>query len=336
MIELEKIREQFIAEVDGKKLSRTEWETIHTKYIGRKGMVTDATHQLKDLPKEQKPQFGKVLNEVKSFIEEKLDLIKEDLIRSEDALQEHFDHTLPERRKFVGHIHPLTQVLDEIKSIFYGMGFTVADGPEVELDYYNFEAVNIPKDHPARDMQDTFFINDNVVLRTHTTPVQARMMEKHKPPIRVICPGRVYRKDTPDATHLPVFNQVEGLVVDENVTFADLKGTIATFVHRMFGKEIGTRFRPSFFSFTEPSAEVDMSCIFCKGKGCRVCKNSGWIEIMGSGMVNPKLYEYAGYEKGRYSGYAFGMGVERIAMLAYDVNDLRLFLENDIRFLDQF
>lgn len=336
MIELEKIKEQFIADINGKTISRADWEQIHTKYIGRKGLITEATMQLKDLPKDQKPQFGKVLNEVKTYVEAKLGAIKEDLQKSEDALQDQFDHTLPERRPFSGHTHPLTQVLEEIKSIFYGMGFSVADGPEVELDYYNFEAVNIPKDHPARDMQDTFFFSDNVVLRTHTTPVQARVMEKHKPPIRIICPGRVYRKDTPDATHLPVFTQVEGLVVDEKVTFADLKGTIATFVHRMFGKDIGTRFRPSFFSFTEPSAEVDMSCIFCKGKGCRVCKNSGWIEIMGSGMVNPILYEFAGYEKDRYSGYAFGMGVERIAMLTYDVNDLRLFLENDIRFLRQF
>lgn len=336
MIELEKIKEQFIADINGKTISRADWEQIHTKYIGRKGLITEATMQLKDLPKDQKPQFGKVLNEVKTYVEAKLGAIKEDLQKAEDALQDQFDHTLPERRPFSGHTHPLTQVLEEIKSIFYGMGFSVADGPEVELDYYNFEAVNIPKDHPARDMQDTFFFSDNVVLRTHTTPVQARVMEKHRPPIRIICPGRVYRKDTPDATHLPVFTQVEGLVVDEKVTFADLKGTIATFVHRMFGKDIGTRFRPSFFSFTEPSAEVDMSCIFCKGKGCRVCKNSGWIEIMGSGMVNPILYEFAGYEKDRYSGYAFGMGVERIAMLAYDVNDLRLFLENDIRFLRQF
>ncbi len=334
--ELEKIKEQFIAEVDGKKFTRAALEQVHAKYVGRKGVITEATARLKEIPKEQKPQVGKILNEVKHFVEEKLALIKKDVADAEGIKEQAFDESLPERKEFIGHTHPLTLVLDEIKSVFYGMGFTAEDGPEVESDYYNFEAVNIPKDHPARNMQDTFFINDNTVLRTHTSPVQARTMQRQKPPIRMICPGRVYRKDTPDATHSPFFNQVEGLVVDEDVSFADLKGTLSAFVHRMFGKDIGTRFRPSYFSFTEPSAEVDIECIFCKGQGCRVCKNSGWIEIMGSGMVHPKLFEYAGYEKGRYTGYAFGMGVDRIAMLVYDVNDLRLFFENDVRFLAQF
>jgi phenylalanyl-tRNA synthetase alpha chain len=334
--DLEKIKEQFTADVDGKKFTRASLEQIHSKYVGRKGLITDATARLKEIPKEEKPQAGKILNEVKNFIEEKLRAIRNEVENSETPSGEAVDHTLPERKSFVGHTHPLTQALEEIKTVFYGMGFTVEDGPEVELDYYNFEAVNIPKGHPARDMQDTFFINDNVVLRTHTSPVQARTMERQKPPIRMICPGRVYRKDTPDATHSPFFNQVEGLVVDAHVSFADLKGTLSAFVHRLFGRDIGTRFRPSYFSFTEPSAEVDIACLFCKGKGCRVCKNSGWIEIMGSGMVHPKLFEHAGYEKGRYTGYAFGMGVDRIAMLIYDVNDLRLFFENDVRFLEQF
>lgn len=333
---LDKIRQAFEADTAGKTFTRVTLEQISSKYLGRKGLITQATAALKDLPRENRPQYGQALNEVKRFIESELERIQEDVFRQEDAAEEMIDMTLPARGQYYGHIHPLTQILDEIKSIFTSMGFAIEDGPEVELDHYNFELVNIPKDHPARDTHDTFFITDNVVLRTHTTPVQARVMERQKPPIRIICPGRVYRKDTPDATHSPFFHQVEGLVVDEGVGFGDLKGTLAAFVHRMFGPEIGTRFRPSYFSFTEPSAEVDMACIFCKGAGCRTCKNSGWIEIMGAGMVNPRLYEFARYEPDRYSGYAFGMGVERIAMLVYGVHDLRLFFENDIRFLHQF
>jgi phenylalanyl-tRNA synthetase alpha chain len=335
-MELQTIKESFLADVDAEPMDRQRWEKLHARYLGRHGLITEATAKLKDLPKEQKPQFGKSLNEVKRLIEDRLDETKHLVLAKASADLSIRDCTLPARMRFIGHRHPLTRTMDEIKSIFLSMGFSIADGPEVELDYYNFEAVNIPKDHPARDMQDTFFIDDNVVLRTHTSPVQARMMEKQKPPIRMICPGRVYRKDTPDATHMPFFHQVEGLVVDENVTFADLKGTIAAFVHRMFGSDIKTRFRPSFFSFTEPSAEVDMNCFFCKGRGCRVCKQTGWIEIMGSGMVHPNLFRHAGYEDGKYTGYAFGMGVDRIAMLRYDVNDLRTFFENDIRFLNQF
>ena len=332
---LEQIKKDFLTEVDGRAISRAEYEALHHKYLGRKGLIASAMSDLKNMPKDQKPEFGKVLNEVKAVLESRLSAIR-DAFQNDETGSQDLDYTLPARRQFEGHLHPLTQVLDEIKQIFISLGFTVEDGPEVELDYYNFEAVNIPKDHPARDMQDTFFIAENVVLRTHTTPVQARVMEHRQPPIRIIVPGRVYRKDTPDATHSPFFNQVEGLFVDQGVTFADLKGTIQTFVHRLFGKDIKTRFRPSFFSFTEPSAEVDMVCIFCKGSGCRVCKQTGWIEIMGSGMVHPRLFEYAGYEAGKYSGYAFGMGVDRIAMLMYDVDDLRLFFDNDIRFLEQF
>ncbi|MBX7152884.1 phenylalanine--tRNA ligase subunit alpha [bacterium] len=333
--ELEKIKSDFLSDADGKTLDRVTLDHLHAKYIGRNGVITQATTRLKEIPKDQKPQYGKILNEVKTLVEDRLASIRDELSQRDSSTPD-IDLTLPERRRFYGHLHPITQTLEEIKSVFAGMGFTVEDGPEVETDYYNFEAVNIPKDHPARDMQDTFFISDNVVLRTHTTPVQARTMQRKKPPIRMICPGRVYRKDTPDATHMPFFHQVEGLVVDEGVTFADFKATIAAFVHKMFGSDIGTRFRPSYFSFTEPSAEVDISCIFCHGKGCRTCKNSGWIEIMGSGMVNPILFDYAKYEKNRYSGYAFGMGIERIAMFMYNVNDLRLFSENDLRFLEQF
>lgn len=335
-MDLEQVKEEFVQDAGGNGLGRMDVERLHTKYLGRKGLISQAGEFLKKVPKEEKPVFGKRLNEVKALIEERLSALREAVLLREEVSGGAVDVSLPERRLFTGHAHPLTIVQEEIKSIFYGMGFTVADGPEVELDHYNFEAVNIPKDHPAREMQDTFFVSESVVLRTHTTPVQARVMESRRPPIRIICPGRVYRKDSPDATHLPVFNQVEGLCVDEDVSFADLKGTLATFVHRMFGQDIGTRFRPSFFSFTEPSAEVDISCIFCHGKGCRVCKQSGWIEIMGAGMVHPSLFERAGYEADRYTGYAFGMGVDRIAMLVYRVDDLRMFLENDVRFLDQF
>lgn len=335
-MELQAIKESFLADVDAEPMDRQRWEKLHARYLGRHGLITEATSILKSLPKEQKPQFGKTLNEVKRLIEDHLSETKDRVISSVRTVSPNQDRTLPARMRFVGHVHPLTQTMEEIKSIFFNMGFSIADGPEVELDYYNFEAVNIPKDHPARDMQDTFFVDEQVVLRTHTSPVQARLMEQTRPPIRMICPGRVYRKDTPDATHMPFFHQVEGLVVDEHVTFADLKGTIAAFVHRMFGRDIKTRFRPSFFSFTEPSAEVDMNCFFCKGRGCRVCKQTGWIEIMGSGMVHPNLFRHAGYEDGKYTGYAFGMGVDRIAMLRYDVNDLRTFFENDVRFLSQF
>ncbi len=333
--ELISIKDEFTRETLGKEFTREALEQIHSRYLGRKGAITRFTAMLKELPKDQKPAFGQTLNRVKQFMEQEYVRIKATLDQ-EDEPDPDTDITLPARRVFQGHPHPLTLIENEIRSIFGRLGFVTEEGPEVELDYYNFEAVNIPKNHPARDMQDTFFISESVVLRTHTTPVQARVMESRTPPIRVICPGRVYRKDTPDATHLPCFHQVEGLAVDTDIHFGDLKGTIEYFIHQMFGQDIAARFRPSYFSFTEPSAEVDMSCIFCKGRGCRTCKNSGWIEIMGAGMVNPKLFEYAGYESDRYTGYAFGMGIERIAMLVLGVNDLRLFIENDIRFLNQF
>lgn len=335
MDELKRIESEFQESLRTVPKDRNHFEQLHARFLGRKGLLTEVTRQLKDIPKEARPAFGQELNRVKAWIESEFARWKEalDSLNGED---ETIDLTLPARREFRGQTHPLTLVENEIRNIFNRIGFTVADGPEVELDYFNFEAVNIPKNHPARDMQDTFFISENVVLRTHTTPVQARVMERQKPPIRIICPGRVYRKDTPDATHLPCFHQVEGLVVDTQVHFGDLKGTIGYFIREMFGQDIAARFRPSYFSFTEPSAEVDMQCLFCKGRGCRTCKHSGWIEIMGAGMVHPALFASAGYEPDRYTGYAFGMGIERIAMLVFGVNDLRLFIENDIRFLSQF
>ncbi|MBI3599955.1 MAG: phenylalanine--tRNA ligase subunit alpha, partial [Nitrospinae bacterium] len=246
-----------------------------------------------------------------------------------------FDITLPGRLPDIGSIHPLTKVLNEVVDIFIGMGFTIEEGPEIELDYYNFEALNIPKDHPARDMQDTFYITDDVILRTHTSPVQVRTMERRPPPLKIIAPGKVYRCDA-DITHSPMFHQVEGFMVDKDITFGDLKGMLELFVHQFFGKDIALRFRPSFFPFTEPSAEVDIQCVICKGSGCRVCKGTGWLEILGSGMIDPAVFSYVKYDPEEWTGFAFGMGIERIAMLKYGVDDIRLFFENDLRFLKQF
>ncbi|MFC2088342.1 phenylalanine--tRNA ligase subunit alpha, partial [Calditrichota bacterium] len=257
-------------------------------------------------------------------------------LQEKDKNSEIIDLTLPGRKTFIGRMHPLSIVLEEIKRIFYNMGFRVEDGPEIETDFYNFEALNIPKDHPARDMQDTLYITEDIVLRTHTSPVQIRVMQANKPPISIIAPGRVYRRDTPDASHSPFFHQVEGLVVDEGINFGDLKGVITAFAHKMFGSDIKVRFRPSFFPFTEPSAEYDFNCVFCRGKGCKVCKNTGWVEISGAGMVDPNVFDAVGYDSEEYTGYAFGMGVDRIAMLKYGIDDIRLFFENDLRFLNQF
>ena len=310
-------------------------ESIRIRYLGRKGILSQHFKHLKSLSADERPAAGKVYNELKEFVEIAISKKVQSLPQKEQ-IDEHIDLTLPGNILPIGCHHPLTSVLRQIKSCFLRMGFTIADGPEVETDYYNFEALNIPRGHPARDMQDTFFFDDNTVLRTHTSPVQVRTMEKQQPPVRVISPGKCYRRDTPDATHSPVFHQVEGLCVDEGVTFADLKGVILTFARMMFGSDINIRFRPSFFPFTEPSAEYDFSCIMCKGKGCRVCKGSGWIEISGAGMVNPEVYRYVDYDSEKYTGYAFGMGVERVAMLLHEIDDIRLFYENDIRFLNQF
>ena len=313
-------------------------EKFRIDYLGKKGKVTELTKRLGTLPREERPEAGKAINQLKAWVEreleERIQTIQASL-RAQQLAEERVDITLPGRRIPEGREHPITLVSREITEIFVGMGFDVAEGPEVELDYYNFEALNIPKDHPARDMQDTFYISDNVVMRTHTSPVQVRTMEKQRPPVRVITLGAVYRCDS-DVTHTPMFHQVEGLLVDRNISMGDLKGVLTQFVHEMFGREIGVRFRPSFFPFTEPSAEVDIQCVICGGKGCRVCAQTGWLEILGCGMVDPAVYGFVDYDPELYSGFAWGLGVERVAMLKYGINDLRSFFENDIRFLSQF
>jgi phenylalanyl-tRNA synthetase alpha chain len=314
--------------------SQAELESVRLHYLSRKGAVAELFLDLKNAAENERPKLGKRLNDLKLSFTAALESIQEGW-RSE-SVSEKLDLTLPGRRPYSGRRHPLSGTLDEIKSIFAGMGFIIEDGPEIETDYYNFEALNIPRDHPARDMQDTLYITEDIVLRTHTSPVQIRVMESRRPPVRIIAPGRVYRRDTPDASHSPFFHQVEGLVVDEGVCFGDLKGVITAFAHKMFGTDIQVRFRPSFFPFTEPSAEYDFICVFCRGKGCRVCKNTGWVEISGAGMVDPNVFEYVNYDTEKYTGYAFGMGIDRIAMLKYGIQDIRLFFENDVRFLEQF
>ncbi len=309
-------------------------EELRVRFIGRKGVITQFFKELGKLDKEKRPVIGKLLNEVKATIEKELErAIKE--TKKAESRRDRIDVTLPGRKPFIGTLHPITKITREICAIFQRLGFDIVEGPEVELDYYNFEALNIPKEHPARDMQDTFYISENVVLRTHTSPIQVRVMEKRKPPLRIIAPGKTYRRDS-DLTHTPMFHQVEGLMVGENVSFGDLKGILAVFVHQMFGEDIGLRFRPSFFPFTEPSAEVDIQCVICRGEGCRVCSYTGWLEILGSGMVDPEVFKMVGYDPETTTGFAFGMGIERIAMLKLGINDLRLFFDNDLRFLQQF
>jgi len=298
-------------------------EQLRIEFLGRKGRVTEAFAMIKDVAPDIRPKFGAGLNQLKKELEQHFKKLKEE-VEGQAADQKAPDVTMPGRPVFAGNRHPLLKIADEIKNIFHSFGFTIEDGPEIETDYYNFEALNIPKSHPARAMQDTLYISGDVVLRTHTSPVQIRVMEERKPPIRMIAPGRVYRRDTPDATHSPFFHQVEGLVVGESVTFADLKGVIQAFAHRMFGKDARVRFRPSFFPFTEPSAEYD------------VWFNGRWMEISGAGMVHPNVFRSVGIDPEKYSGYAFGMGIDRVAMLKYDIRDIRLFFENDVRFLRQF
>jgi phenylalanyl-tRNA synthetase alpha chain len=311
-------------------------ELLRVKYLGRKGDLTLILRGLKDLDPDLRRQVGQESNRAKVALEEALAqalaALKAAARRKAAAA---IDVTLPGRRPPLGRLHPITRTMQEICDIFLHLGFEAVEGPEVELDWYNFEALNLPPDHPARDMQDTFYFSDQVLLRTHTSPMQIRTMEQRQPPVRIIAPGRVYRRDS-DLTHTPMFHQVEGLLVDKGVTFADLKGTLTTFVHQMFGPEVGVRFRPSYFPFTEPSAEVDIECVICRGEGCRVCKTTGWLEILGSGMVHPAVFEAVGYDPEEYTGFAFGLGVERVAMLKYGIDDLRLFFENDLRFLRQF
>ena len=335
--ELERLEEEVVTSIS-KASTEKEISDVRVRYLGKRGGITQFLKGLGALPEEERREKGRRGNLLKesaeSRIEEALLHIQEQE-RKKAFEKERVDVTLPGRRIPLGKKHPITRVLDEIIDIFSRLGFEVVEGPEVELDYYNFEALNIPKGHPAREMQATFFISDEVVLRTHTSPVQVRTMEKKRPPVRVICPGAVYRCDS-DPTHSPMFHQVEGLLVDRGITFSDLKGVLTVFVHQIFGKGTRLRFRPSFFPFTEPSAEVDIECFICGGRGCNVCSNTGWLEILGSGMVDPAVYRFVDYDPEEVTGFAFGMGIERIAMLKFGINDIRLFFTNDLRFLRQF
>ena len=335
---LEAIRRAAIERLDAAKDLKS-LDELRVALLGKKGELTAILKQMGKLTPEERPVIGQLANEVRADIEKELETR---MAAVKQAMQdvrleaERLDVTLPGKKPLLGKKHPLTLVLDELKDIFLGMGFDVVQGPEVELDYYNFEALNIPKNHPARDTQDTFYITDNILLRTQTSGMQVRVMEEKKPPIRVIAPGRVYRSDAVDATHSPVFHQIEGLVVDKGVTMGDLKGTLEIFVKKLYGEDAQVRFRPHHFPFTEPSAEMDVMCFNCHGEGCRLCKNEGWIEILGCGMVHPKVLRGCGIDPEVYSGFAFGLGLERIVMRRYNIDDLRLFYENDMRFLDQF
>lgn len=331
------LKQSFLSEI-GQVSSLQELLNIKARYIGKKGLLTEKIKGLGNLSSEDRKFYGKYYNELKNFIEEQLKTKERELKQREiehSLSKDIIDITLPGKDYYFGGCHPVNKTLLEIIKIFQEIGFTVEEGPEVELDYYNFEALNIPKNHPARDMQDTFYVSEEVVLRTHTSPVQVRVMEKKKPPLRFISPGKVYRCDS-DVTHTPMFHQVEGLMVDEDVSFSHLKGVLVYFLERLFGENTPVRFRPSFFPFTEPSTEIDIGCIICGAKGCRVCKGTGWLEVLGAGMVHPNVFKFAGYPQGKYTGFAFGMGVERLTMLKYGIDDIRLFFENDIRFLRQF
>ena len=337
--ELQRIKEVALTAIKA-ATNQQALQDVRVKYLGKKGEVTALLKGLGKLSPEERPKMGALMNAVREALEAELDKIKssmETAAMNARLEEEKIDITLPGRAPKTGHIHPLTTVNEMIEDFFMKMGYTVEEGPEIEQDHFNFECLNLPKDHPARDMQDSFYITENFLLRTHTSPVQARTMQRHEPnsPIRMIAPGKVYRWDY-DATHSPVFHQVEGLIIDEHITFADLKGTIETFLRHMFGDDTKVRFRTSFFPFTEPSAEVDISCVMCGGEGCRVCSHTGWLEILGCGMVHPRVLELNGYDPNKVKGFAFGMGVERIAMLLYGIGDLRLFFEDDIRFLEQF
>ena len=336
--ELEAIAKQALEELKGAQDLKV-LDAVRVKYLGKKGELTAILKQMGKLSAEERPVIGQLANQVRADIEQMLEQTKTDLEAKALDIRlagETLDVTLPGQKKPLGKKHPLTIVLDELKEIVVGMGFEIATGPEVELDYYNFEALNIPKDHPSRDTQDTFYISDNVLLRTQTSPMQIRTMEKKKPPIRIIAPGRVYRSDAVDATHSPLFHQVEGLVVDKGITMADLKGTLEVFVKRLYGDSTVVRFRPHHFPFTEPSAELDVQCFHCHGEGCSLCKGEGWIEILGCGMVHPQVLLNCGIDPEEYSGFAFGLGLERMVMMRYGIDGLRLFYDNDVRFLKQF
>jgi len=311
-------------------------KALKNRFLGRKGVLTRLLRKIAGLPPEERPETGRLSNEVKIGLEQAFGKALQTFeAGGKETPADILDVTLPGRPLAMGRMHPITQVAHTICEIFQRLGFEIVEGPDVELDYYNFEALNIPRDHPARDMQDTFYISENTVLRTHTSPIQVRVMESQPPPVRIIAPGKAYRVDY-DVSHTPMFHQVEGLMVQENISFGDLKGILTTFVHQIFDEETILRFRPSFFPFTEPSAEVDILCVICRGKGCRVCSHTGWLEVLGAGMVHPSVFEMIGYDTDRYTGFAFGMGIERIAMLKYGIEDIRKFYENDLRFLEQF
>lgn len=338
MIEkLDDLQRKAEAELNTAK-TEADYLAIKARYLGRKGLLTVMLRNIGTADPENRPFLGKRCNEIKDALLIKIESALNEIAtckQEEIIAKDRIDVTLPGRGLKCGRTHPIIQVSREICDIFSMLGFVVVEGPEIELDYYNFEALNIPKDHPARDMQDTFYIDENIVLRTHTSPVQVRIMEKNRPPVRILSPGRVYRPDS-DISHTPMFHQIEGLLVDRGVTFSDLKGILTSFAKQMFGDGTALRFRPSFFPFTEPSAEVDIQCVMCSGSGCRVCGQSGWLEILGSGMVDPAVFENVNYDPEEYTGFAFGLGLERIAMLKYGVSDIRLFFENDMRFLEQF
>ncbi len=335
---LEVIKQESIRELESVN-NLQELEELRIKYLGKKGELTQVLRGMGALSAEERPIIGQLANEIRDYINEKIELTEYFFKRREleDRLRNEFiDVTMPSQKKELGNKHPITIVLDEVKEIFIGMGFSIVEGPEIEKTYYNFDALNHSKFHPARDMQDTFYVTEDILLRTQTSPVQVRTMEKSKPPIRIIAPGRVYRADEIDATHSPMFHQIEGLVVDKGITMANLKGTLDVFAKRLYGDNIKTKFRPHHFPFTEPSAEMDCSCFACGGKGCRVCKGTGWIEVLGAGMVHPNVLKNSGIDPEVYSGFAFGMGLDRIVMLKYGIDDLRLMFENDKRFLSQF
>lgn len=335
---LEKLKAEALAKISESD-ALDALNEIRVAYLGKKGELTEVLKGMKDVAAEERPKVGQIVNDTRKAIEDKLEEVKNRLAneaRERQLKEEVIDVTLPAKKNNMGHRHPNTIALEEVERIFVGMGYEVVEGPEVEYDYYNFEALNIPDNHPAKDEQDTFYVNDKIVLRTQTSPVQVREMEKGKLPIRMIAPGRVFRSDEVDATHSPSFHQIEGLVIDKNITFADLKGTLAQFAKELFGEDTKVKFRPHHFPFTEPSAEVDVTCFKCGGKGCRMCKGSGWIEILGCGMVHPRVLKMSGINPEEYSGFAFGVGLERIALLKYEIDDMRLLYENDTRFLKQF
>lgn len=314
-------------------------EALRVQYLGKKGLITEHLKQLGTLPAELRPQAGQWINDAKQQLQAVLEARRSalnDSARKQRLAQETLDVTLPGRGMPPGSLHPITQTLNELQTIFIGLGFALADGPEIEDDFHNFSALNMPEHHPARAMQDTFYFDAHRLLRTHTSPVQVRYMQAHKPPLRIVAPGKVYRSDAPDLTHTPMFHQIEGLLVDEGVTFAHLKGVLSAFLEQFFGRALEVRFRPSYFPFTEPSTEVDIGCVLCAAKGCRICKHTGWLEILGGGMVHPEVFRHVGIDSECYTGFAFGVGIERLAMLRHGVGDARLFYENDLRFLRQF